>query len=566
MIAPDENVFGNKCKMLSNVLNTVQQAIGPSDDVQDLEWLDTLAGLTELESLIAIKDELSRTNYLSLDHLDNKINFVLGVDESTYRKVKRVTHNYLIKMKDDKDLRKDVQVVAYDYHRQLYGAYSQILDAYQAQKTVKLSVEKTALLLARYLNAAFMMSKWRYFDDQSAPFGVWKNVHKVIKLAEELAIVNKNIFLYQFQVKETSIAAILKRGFMVDTLHKGNYSQLEIELTDRILKIWATNPLIVNTYKPDRYHFYIKLEGDNGPGRVRFKERFTHCRYWKTTRLIDLMEAYLLAVSMRKSVREFGLKKIAPNSVIVKLLKKLRKDWCVEGYQRQRRNEKRGHINTLIRVNNGLEAVHKNLMRIQEKLAKESAEASGFTFELKKEGESRAASKQAPVMSPVLGAENLWMVDESKSGFAVDFGKDPADWVEVGALVGYREDGYQRTLTMAEIKSVRKLSNGTYRAGFKKISHNLIAVQASSVSKATVSEPVSGFYLNDSAQGIDLSPAFSAVLVDNNVDNSPKLLVPRKVFKRGRMFNVVINEEDHLVKAGKVIAKHNDWVLFDALL
>ena len=555
--------------MLGNVLNTVQKVITQSDSVQDTEWLDTLLGMTELEALIAIKDQLSQTNFLNLQNLKSNIDFVLAVDEETYKKVKRVTHNYLIKLKDNKDLKKEIQVVAYEYHRQLYGAYSQILDAFQAQKKVKLSTEKINLLLARYLNAIFMMAKWRYFDGQPAPIGVWTNVHKVIKRAEELAIVNENLFLYSFQIKETSIATLLKRGFMVDTLHKGNYSQLEIELTDRILKIWATNPLIVNTYKPDRYHFFIKLEDDRGPDRVRMKEKFVNCRYWKTTRLIDLMEAYLCAVDMEKPLREFGLLKIAPTSVTLKLFKKLRIDWCVEGYERQRRSEERNQKSVLLSVSHGINAIHQRLTRMEAHRVKENAknqsEDAGFTFELKAgiDNGSQTFTNQA---SRVLGSENWWMVDESKNGFAVDFGKEPADWVEAGALIGYSEEGYQSTLNVAEIRSVRKLPNGAYRAGFKKISHHLTAVNISSVKKASITQPVAGFYLDDGEESVNYLPEFPGFLVDNDANNEPKLLIPRKQFKRGGTYNINIDGENHLVTAGKFLAKHNGWILFDALI
>ncbi|MFW5431715.1 MAG: hypothetical protein ACKE5M_00535 [Methylophilaceae bacterium] len=550
--------------MLANVLETARKTIKHGVFTQDIEWLDTLSGMTELESLITIKDELSKIDFLDLKRLESKVDFVLEVDKSTYKKVKHITHNYLIELKNNKELKKDIQVVAYEYHRQLYAAYSQILDAYQAQEKVKLSAKKTNLLLARYLNATFMMSKWRYFDDQSAPIGVWENVHKVIKLAEELAMINQHIFLYDFQIKETSIATILKRGFMVDTLHKGNYSQLEIELTDRILKIWASNPLIVNTYKADRYHFFIQLEGDKGPDRMRMKEKFSNCRYWKTTRLIDLMEAYLCAVDMQKPLREFGLEKIAPSSVVLKLFKKLRVDWCVEGYSRQRRVEERNQKNSLLNVSHGLDSIHQRLMRIQVQQQKEAAKDAGFTFELNATQQNNDAPPAQPAR--VLGSENWWMVDESKSGFAVDFGKEPADWVETGGLIGYSEMGYQKTFNIAEIRSVRKLPNGAYRAGFKKISHNVIAVKVSRVEKTSIAQPVSGFYVDEGEESINYSDEFTGLLVDDDGNNFSKLLMPRKRFKRGGTFNVNIDGENQFITAGKVITKHNDWILFDTLI
>jgi cyclic-di-GMP-binding protein len=552
--------------MLGNVIQSVQKVLRHQDSSEDLDWLDTLAGMTDLDSLIAIKEQLSKMDFFYPKHLKNKIDLVLDVDENSYRRVKRVTYNYLIKLKNNKSLKSDTQVVMYEYHRQLYASYSQILDAYKAQVKVKLSPEQINLVLARYLNAAFMMSKWRYFDDQPAPFGVWDNVHKVIRIAEELAIMNKNLFLYSYQIKETSIATILKRGFMVDTLHKGNYSQLEIELTDRILKIWSTNPLIVNTFKPNRYHFFIQLEDGKGPERLRVQERFANCRYWKTTRLIDLMEAYLCAVDMQKPLREFGLEKVARSSVIVKLFKKLRIDWCVEGYARQRRSEKRNQKNSLINVSYGISTIHHRLMAKQAQQKEKESERGGFTFDLKVATHEINQTHSTRSATHVVGDENWWMVDESKSGFAVDFGLEPASWAEIGLLVGYTEMGYKNAFNIAEIKSVRKLANGTYRAGFKKISYNVAAVRVSVMEKTTFSQPVEGYYLDDGQDNVSYSEDFPGFLVDNDASLMPKLLISRNQFKRGKTYNLNIDGDNHLIRAGKVINKQRDWILFEALL
>lgn len=551
--------------MFDNVIHTVQEVFKHQGD-EDLEWLDTLAGMTDLDALIVVKDQLAKIDFFFPENLKNKINLVLDADEESYRKVKRVTYNYLIKLKNDKSIKADVQVVMYEYLRQLYASYSQILDAYKAQGKLTLSPEKINLLLARYLNAAFMMSKWRYFDDQPAPHGVWDNVHKIINIAEDLSILNKNLFLYSFQIKETSLATLLKRGFMVDTLHKGNYTQLEIEMTDRILKIWSTNPLIVNTFKPNRYHFFIQLEDNKGPERLRVQERFSNCRYWKTTRLIDLMEAYLCADDMHKPLREFGLESVARASVIVKLFKKLRIDWCVEGYARQRRSEERNQKNSLINVSHGIADIHHRLMQIQKQQQKNDDDRDGFTFELKVSTHDVRQSASVKKRSNVVGDENWWMVDESKSGFAVDFGQEPAEWADVGFLVGYSEMGFKNGFNIAEIKSIRKLSNGSYRAGFKKISHHVSAVQLTVEEKSTVSQPVEGYYLDDGEESVNRSAPFPGFLVDNDAEHSLKILMEKHQFKRGKTYHIDIEGDHHVVTAGKVINKHREWVLFEALL
>ena len=129
-------------------------------------------------------------------------------------------------MSKNKLLKQEVEALAHEYLRQLYITHTTILSEIQQNNKAGLTKEKINLVLVRYLNAAFMMAKWRYFDDQPAPFGMWANVNKVIRVAEELSIMNANIFLYDFHKKEMSIATLLKRGFMLDTLQRGSYTHL----------------------------------------------------------------------------------------------------------------------------------------------------------------------------------------------------------------------------------------------------------------------------------------------------------------------------------------------------
>jgi len=205
--------------MLNTVFSKLQQSTLGQEPLQDATWSDTLSGMTELEALIAIKDQIKHIDFTNLKDHEQKLEQVFDLDADAYYKSKKVSYNYLISLGNSHGMQHDVYVVASEYHRQLYTAYSQLFDALQLAPSRKLQSDTVKQLLARYLNAIFMMLKWRYFKDQSAMVGVWTNVHKIIKTAEELALMNKSFFLYGSQVKETSIAAILERGLMLDTLH-----------------------------------------------------------------------------------------------------------------------------------------------------------------------------------------------------------------------------------------------------------------------------------------------------------------------------------------------------------
>ncbi len=553
--------------MLSSVMHKIQSIFHPQDLVQNLGWMDTLAEMGEFDALIETKFQLAKIDFSDVKNFKNKVDLVLEIDAKTYQNVKKVTHKLLTSMKINRDLESEIQNTVHLYQRQLYMSYMQFFDAYQKQNKIILSDEKMNLVLARFLNATFIMAKWRYFDDQPAPVGTWENVHKVIKAAENLSILNKNIFLYNFQIKETSIATLLKRGFMMDTLQKGNFTRLQVQLTEQVLKIWATNPLIVNKYKQGRYQFFIALENDRGPERVRAIEKFAEYRFWKTTRLADLIEAYLCAADTGKSLAAFGLDKVAPPSVMVKLFKKLRAEWCVEGYARQRRKEVRNKNSKLLNVSHGLHEIFQRLNALQITQAPKPAESGDFTFELKVA--MHRNNKLPNYKSPKMGTENWWLVDESSGGLAVDLGKDVNNWIEAGKLVGYTSPEDKESFFIAEIKSLRKQTNGTYRAGLALMADNAVAMPISRVDSEASIEAKSSFFVDEYEGNSGRYNTFDALFIKNNAEDAASkmtLVMPRSEYKRGSQYRVSIEGEDRVVQAVRVQSKQRDWVHVEVLL
>lgn len=545
--------------MLENVIHKIQSVFNHQNPAQNDAWMDTLSAMSDADAMMEIKERLRKIDFTVANHLAEKIDTVLNIDEKAHKIVKQITHNYIISLKNSRSSKNEVEQAVYEYSRQLFVNYTFMLDVYQAQSKVKLTDEKVSLIIARLLNAAFIMCKWRYFDDQPAPIGTWSTVHKVIKSAENLAIMNKNLFLYDYQMKETSIASILKRGFMMSTLQKGNFTRAQIEITDQILKAWATNPLIISKYKQDRYQFQIILEADCGPERVRVIEKYRECRYWRTTRLLDLMEAYICAVDTNKSLAEFDLDGIAPSKAIVILFKKLRAEWCVEGYNRQRRHEDRTKKHQLLNVSYGVESICQRVYSLQERQAVNKPEEGNFTFDLRA-GRLRTAPIYTANPANVLGQENWWMVDESNNGFAVDFGSVPNDWVEPGILIGYTPSGEKGFISLAEIKSVRKQKDGTYRAGLELLALRPVAIEVSRIVKKKKLTAVEGYEVDThEAEGIDLS-VFLGLLIQKENVAEVVLIIPNSEYQPGSRYSITLPERGAVLHARRLLSRHRNWV------
>lgn len=550
--------------MLNSVIGKVQQVFNPQD--QGIDWVGDFSGATDLESVIEAKEQLAKVDFLMKKNLEVKIQAVLNLDEKVHQKVQSLTHSYLTALRNNESLKKTVEVVVYEYLRRLYATYTLILDETLHQKKLALSTDEINLILLRYLNALFLMTKWRYFDDQEAPLGVWSNVHKVIRLTETLAIMNRNLFLYAFQTQETSIASILKRGFMLDTLQKGSYNQLQIELTDRIVKTWSTNPLISQDYEHNQYQFFIHMEGDKRPQRLRGAKGHANFRYWKTQRIVDLIEGYLCAVDTRKPLDSFKLTNMASTEEFVQLFKKLRVDWCVKGYKRQRRSERRNPNFNMLNVVHGIEDVCSRVNRAQQAKPKLFAEKSKEVADELALVDQGASMEYFGAEFNTVGGENWAMLEESNTGFSVDLVKSISPWVKSGVLIGYSTKGYQNKVSIAEVKTVRKKANGSYRLGLLKISQQAIALKVSLVQKNTVFNPVQGYEVDDGHEDLSYSAEFMSLLIDEGDRTKSKLIVPKSRYKRAHRYQVTINGEQHTVLAGDVVSKHHNWVCFEVIV
>ena len=545
------------------IKHKIQSTIHHQVIEKKLEWMHTLPEKDELVALKEITARLAKIQFDSSKSIHRDIDLLLEIDSKTYRSAKNITYKYLTMLKINRDSEGDIFNVGYSFHRQLYLAYSQFLDVYQAQCKVVLDLEKMNLILARHINATNAMTKWRYFDDQPAPAGTWENVNKVIKCAENLAILNINLFLYGYQRKETSLATLLKQGFMMATLHKGSYSRLQIQLTEQILKVWASNPLLLNKHKLDKYQFFINTESDRGPERIRIVEKFTDYRYWKTTRLIDKIECFLCAVDTNKSVSEFGLDKMASTSVLVKLFKKLRVDWCVEGYERQRRKEVRNKRNKLITVNYGLVDICRSLNAITTTVTvvEQTPDDNQYDFDIRVA--SHHIKQTAPqVYQPKknnLGSENWWVVDESIHGFGVDLGKTYNDWIEPGRLISYTTPENRDKFVIAEIKSIRKQANGSYRAGLEVLGTESKVVQLGRMDSNNLAEVADGYFVDDSEAKQIKRDTFSGLLL-NYQSRKASIVMPRKEYKRGNKIVINHDSEEEVLVMGALLSKQRDWV------
>jgi hypothetical protein len=529
------------------------------DTQKSLVWLDSIGDMDDLDVIQLASKQLAKIQFDSANALKSNIEIALEIDRKIHQNVKNLTNRYLIVLKTKPALALDVYAALYAYYRQLFTTYNQFLEAYQDAKIV-LALDKTNLILCRQLNAIFAMAKWRYFDDQPAPAGTWQAIIKVIRRAEDLEIMNQKLFLYDHFKQFTSIAGLLECGFMLGVLNRSTYTSAEIQMVSLILNAWATNPIIATQFQRDKYHFFINLNNDSGPERVRRLEKSGKYRFWKTTGLIDKIESYLCAVYLQKPFTEFGLDGIAPTNMLVSLFKKLRVDWCAQGYQRQRRKESRRKQQAAVSVSYGLHAICNRLAVAQEK---HKLQLTGSADDAIHQAAERK-NKQAPQTQFDGMFDQKWLlVNESSSGVAFDLGRALNVGVEPGKLIGYFSPDDTSLFIIAEIKNLRKQANGVYRAGLEIISKQCVSVNVARLDQEKSTEVLSGYYVDDVEVDLGNLNYFSSLLLQHEDDKKPQktsLILPRNQYKRGGKYQLNLEGEDKTLIAGALVMKQRDWV------
>jgi len=175
----------------------------------------------------------------------------------------------------------------------------------------------------------------------------------------------------------------------------------------------------------------------------------------------------------------------------------------------------------------------------------------------------------SPKQLSTVGSENWWLVDESSGGFAVDLGKEVSNWVEAGKLVGYTSPEDKDVFFIAEIKSVRKQADGTYRAGLQLMADNGVALQISRVEKESPSEVVSGYFVDEENGNNIHFKTFEALLMKDDVDDASTrmtLIMPRIEYKRRSQYRITIDGDDKVIEVGRVLSKQRDWICVDVLI
>ncbi|HEY0563387.1 MAG TPA: hypothetical protein VGD04_08665 [Methylophilus sp.] len=475
------------------------------------------------------------------------------IDELSQKAITEMTEKRMRIKLYNRDKGAEMDALMNPYYRHLFLAYWDFVELVAVEsKVFKLDSEALSLLVCRTLNAANNMAMWRYFDDFAAPADTWSKIHYLFKMAEKSTLMNERVMLYPESSQATDFASLMVGGLMLSTLQKGNYNPVEIHIVSKLMADWVTSSTFETHYVENKYQFFVNLNKDDGAEHIRAFEKHADYRYWRTDYLAERIEAILVAISTGVLPKTHPIKEYANTRILYTLLKKLNQDWSPKHYKRQRRAAVRTKLDQQLRVTTGLPQICKQLNAFNKRLTKQPASAPVNNYDFISFDEAGKV---------LMGLDEWALLDISEYGFGVNLGRAPSAWVGVGKLVGFPHPTDTAQYVIAEIKSIKKQKNGSYRAGLQSLCLQSLALRLIKVDSAQV-ELSKGFYL-ENEDDLDHYQNIDCVWIPANelhLQLKSSVIIPFSEYQRNREFKIDLHGENKRLVLGHAIEVQTEWV------
>jgi hypothetical protein len=535
-------------------------------------WCKELDGLDDVSAIERATQQLNADAKKDIFKDELYLEALLAIDEKTHIIVERITAHYVNIDNMSIELEERIANAVFLYHRQLYLIYNTLIDNLSSFQPKSLLV-----MLARAINNATQMIKWRFYNYQSAPANVWLQLSKLYLVAEKQTILDSYVRAYSDQEISTLSSAYIQ-ACMLGSLESLSFQRKQIELVSRMLAYWTPKILIQNTYDENKHLFYVDTTSDAPAKRIRnFKPSNTY-RYWCFDSVNLKVELCLSLIEYNISPKQQEMKDFIGNKYAVETLEILKTEWSRVEYKRQRRAIARLKISKYASTNYGFENTcyhikqHDNI-RIQR---------TGKAYQGNKSFDERLAShclskdQTGPnVIYLDLGAGQSKIIDESPQGIGMCANK-PASEVSLGMLMGISFSDQKDTTKIGVIRSIKPVIGNELHLGIELLSTTAYCVEATNVSitaskaknsaeKIVVNKPIL------TRKEFNEPVAFNGGASDSNftclylpkeftISQQESLIVPRLHYNKNDTYRINIAGANMLVKFIETLEYHDNWL------
>ena len=331
----------------------IQQLLGSAASKKSNKLAAWVSDLAELDDLAALQ---SSTKHLGLivnqtegdDVLSTQqqLDLIIELEALNQARLEKLSIQFSHMGNMKPELEASICETCYSYCRQSYIVHLKIIEKiFDKNKTkpennIQPEANLPAIIIARALNSAFNMIKWRLFSKTNPPAKVWLQINLLYRIATQKMLLNETVELFNLE-PSTTIAAHFVQTYMLGQLAQTGLQKYQVEIATRILNTLLTRSHISNIYTPEQYLFYIDLEKDNAAKRMRDFEPNNSCRYWELDELEKQLSIAITVSDRGEIPQSLAFSKIDNAKKLNETLLILLDEWKKTGHVRQRRKIRR---------------------------------------------------------------------------------------------------------------------------------------------------------------------------------------------------------------------------------
>ena len=536
----------------------------PPKPTTTLAWSNELKGMDDISAIEYSTQQLNADfkNNVFLD--EQCLEVLFSIDEKTHTIVERITAHYINIDSISIELEGRIANAVFLYHRQIFLIYLTLIE-----NLAQIDPQSLLIMLARAINSATQMIKWRYYNYQSAPANVWLQISQLYKIAEQQSLLNSYVYAYPNAENPNQEPSTLSSAYiqvcMLGSLESLTLKCQQIDLISKILTQWTAMILIENVYDESKHLFYVDTASNLSAKRLRNSKLKDTYRYWCLDSINSKIELYISLIKFNISPKQQAMNEIINNKHALTTLEILRTEWSRNDYKRQRRGEERNKTVKSASIAYGFEDTCHQIKR-NEHIQVQRGEKS---YVGKKSFDERLSSHHVAkgyadpnIIYLDLGAGQSNIVNESGKGIGLHIGKHTHE-LSLCMMVGIIVKEQKYGIRIGIIRSIKTIAGNGLRIGVEVLSKTALCVEAknTNLNAAKVSASTNDFN-NANINFASSAAAFTCLFLpeEYGVSMQETLIVPRLQYNKNDMFKVNISGADMLVKFTDTLEQYEDWI------
>lgn len=539
-------------QFIQNILNKFSQ----SKDAKAFTWIYELKGMDDISAIKFCEEKLNADFQRDIFKSDLHLNELFQIDEKIHIIVERITTHYINIDHINTELEERIENTVFLYHRQLFLIYFHLIENLSPTNHHDLP-----MMLARAINNATQMIKWRYYSYQSAPANVWLQLSKLYMIAEQQSLLHDSVETY-FDQEMKKISTAYMEACMLGTLESLSLKCQQIELISDMLAAWMERTTIDTVFDEEKHLFFVDTASNSPAKRIRnFKPASTY-RYWCFDDVNINVELCLSLIEFNIIPKQHTVKEIIKNPFALSTLEILRTEWSRLEYKRQRRSEDRHKTTKSATTAYGFEDTCYQLkeyenIRIQ---ASDEAKPNDNSLNERLAFNRHTISYAEPnIIYMDLGESDTNIVDESGKGIGLHINKH-ANEVSLGMIVCVTVKEEQNMTKIGAIRSIRPIAGGKLHIGIEVFSASAIRIEAKTMSLRAAQPSMA---MSNTALDYTATPAsFICLLlpIENGISLQETLVFPKSQFNKNELYKINISGESKTVKPDDILEQREDWV------